>query len=215
VFSGAGISGEAPASLPRGFGLRDDLLRLMHTAARQSLGDQVTDQQVADLLGSGRKLEVVLARLSGAAGAEAANCLLALRLSVPNEAHMLAALHLARGGTHVTLNFDIGIELAYEVLTGGEAARTLPEPYCSAVAGWRLLAPADVPGLQVVASHQSFDDWVADGKPPALLKVHGSLSRDQQHLVDVVALDIEGLSDFLCEGLFRCLSFPVLGALRT
>jgi hypothetical protein len=28
VFSGAGISGEAPASLPRGFGLRDDVLRV-------------------------------------------------------------------------------------------------------------------------------------------------------------------------------------------
>jgi hypothetical protein len=85
----------------------------------------------------------------------AADCLLALRLSVPNEAHMLSALHLARGGTHVTLNFDIGIELAYEVLTGGEAAKALPEPYCSAVAGWRALAPAKVPALRVVASHQS------------------------------------------------------------
>ncbi len=76
MFSGAGISGEAPASLPRGFGLRDDLLKLMHSAARESLGTQVTDAQLADLLGSGRKLEVVLARLSGAAGLEAADCLL-------------------------------------------------------------------------------------------------------------------------------------------
>ncbi len=37
---------------------------------------------------------------------------------MPNEAQMLAALHLVLGGTHVTLNFDIGIELAYELLTG-------------------------------------------------------------------------------------------------
>lgn len=193
MFSGAGISGEAPASLPRGFGLRDDLLKLMHAAAVESLGDLVTAQQLADLLKSGRKLEVVLARLSGAAGPDAAGCLLTLRMSVPNEAHMLAGLHLALGGTHVTLNFDIGIELAYELLTGGAAADGLPWPYDSALAGWRPLVPAGVPALRVVASHREFDEWAAQGKGPALLKVHGSLSRDQQHLVDVVALDIDEL----------------------
>jgi len=193
VFSGAGISGEAPASLPRGFGLRDDLLKLMHAVAGQSLGDQVTAGQLADLVGSGRKLEVVLARLSGAAGTDAADCLLALRLSVPNEAHMLAALHLALGGTHVTVNFDVGIELAYAVLTGEAAADALPEPYRSAVAGWQALVPADVPALRVVASHRHFDVWAAGDKGPALLKVHGSLSRDQRHLADVVVLDIDEL----------------------
>lgn len=67
----------------------------MHAAARESLATEVTDGQLAELLASGRKLEVVLARLSGAAGMEAADCLLALRLQVPNEAHLLAALHLA------------------------------------------------------------------------------------------------------------------------
>ena len=193
VFSGAGISGEAPASLPRGFGLRDDLLRLMHTAARETLGSQVTDRQLANLLGSGRKLEVVLARLSGAAGAEAADCLLALRLHMPNEAHMLSGLHLALGGTHVTLNFDVGIELAYEMLTGGRSAGALPDQYRSALASWRALVPPGTPALRVVASHREFDAWAAGGKGPALLKVHGSLSRDQRHLVDVVVLDIDEL----------------------
>jgi hypothetical protein len=110
VFSGAGISGEAPASLPRGFGLRDDLLRLMHTVARESLGSVVADQQFDALVASTRKLEVVLARLSGAAGVDAAECVLALHVRLPNEAYVLTALHLALGGTHVTLNFDIGIE---------------------------------------------------------------------------------------------------------
>jgi hypothetical protein len=157
----------------------------------------VTDVQLADLLASGRKLEVVLARLSGAAGEEAADCLLALRLRVPNEAHMLAALHLALGGTHVSLNFDIGIELAHELLTSTEMADALPEPYRSAAAGWRMLAPASVPALRVVASREDFDQWVAGGKPPALLKVHGSLSRDQRHLVDVVVLDIDELGQLI------------------
>lgn len=193
MFSGAGISGDAPASLPRGFALRDDLLKLIHAAASESLGTQVTDGQIADLLASSRKLEVVLARLSGAAGVDAADCLLALRLRVPNEAQLLAALHLALGGTHVTLNFDVGIELAYEVLIGGEAMTTLPEPYQSAAADWQALAPEDAPPLSVVASHLEFEAWVANGKPPALLKVHGSLSRDQQHLLDVVVLDIDEL----------------------
>lgn len=80
----------------------------MHAASRESLGSQVTVGQLADLLDSGRKLEVVLARLSGAADVAAADCLLALRLLVPSEAHMLVGLHLALGGIHVSLNFDIG-----------------------------------------------------------------------------------------------------------
>jgi hypothetical protein len=119
--------------------------------------------------------------------------LLALRVSVPDEAHMLAGLHLALGGTHLTLNFDIGIEMAYELLTGGVAADDLPGPYRSALAAWRALVPADAGPLRVVASHQEFDAWAADGQRPALLKVHGSLSRDQRHLVDVVVLDIDEL----------------------
>jgi hypothetical protein len=192
VFSGAGISGEAPASLPRGFRLRDDLLRLMHAEARSSLETAVTDEQLAELLASGRKLEVVLARLSGATGAEAADCLLSLQLRVPNEAHLLAALHLAHGGIHVTLNFDVGIEVAYELLTG-RVASPLPKPYEAALAYWQTLAPSHAPGLRVVASHAEFDDWLAAGMPPALLKVHGSLSHDQKHLVDVVVLDIDEL----------------------
>lgn len=165
----------------------------MHAAARESLATEVTDGQLAELLASGRKLEVVLARLSGAAGMEAADCLLALRLQVPNEAHLLAALHLALGGTQVTLNFDVGIELAYELLTGGGVTTALPEPYRSALADWQALVAGPVPALRVVASRAGFDEWVTAGEPPALLKVHGSLSRDQAHLVDVVVLDIDEL----------------------
>jgi hypothetical protein len=40
----------------------------MHDAARESLGTQVTDGQLSEVLSSTRKLEVVLARLSGTAG---------------------------------------------------------------------------------------------------------------------------------------------------
>ena len=194
VFSGAGISGDAPASLPRGFGLRDDLLGLMHASAKSSLPDFVGDDQLHDLLTSSRKLEVVLGRLSGAVGIDAADCLLALHLRLPNEAHLLAALHLVRGGCHVTLNFDIGIELAHELLTGGDAAAAaLPDEYRTAAADWQALAAGHGGTLRVVASHAEFDKWVEQSKPPALLKIHGSLTSDQSHLVDVVVVDMDEL----------------------
>ena len=151
----------------------------------------MTDRQLSEVLSSTRKLEVVLARLSGTAGVETAKRLLALQLQLPNEAHLLAALHLLLGGTHVTLNFDVGVELAYDLLTGQGTAENVAEPYRSALDEWRDLVPSDAWKLRVVASHADFDDWVAAGKPPALLKAHGSLHRDQQHLIDVVALDID------------------------
>lgn len=93
----------------------------------------------------------------------------------------------------MTLNFDVGIELAYELLTGGGVTTALPEPYRSALADWQALVAGPVPALRVVASRAGFDEWVTAGEPPALLKVHGSLSRDQAHLVDVVVLDIDEL----------------------
>jgi hypothetical protein len=192
VFSGAGLSVDAPASLPRGFELRNDLLYLMHEAAKADPRSRVTDEQLDELLGSERKLEVVLGRFFGAVDAGAANCLLALRLRVPNEAHLLSALHLAWGGYHATLNFDVGIEIAYDLLTSGaKANRDLAEPYRSALVAWRALAPTDAPTLRVVASHEEFDAWHSDGLPAALLKIHGSLSRDQTHLVDVVVRDFD------------------------
>lgn len=194
VFSGAGISGEAPASLPRGFELRDDVLRLIHTTASQVATTQVSDHTLAELVGSRRKLEVVLGRLWGTVGQDALRCLLALRLDLPNEAHLLAAVHLARGGTHATLNFDIGIELAYHLLVGqAELPSSAPQEYRRLLPDWQALLPRSVPPLHVVASHGEFAAWVADGKPPALLKVHGSLSLDQRDLIDCVVVDIQEL----------------------
>jgi hypothetical protein len=58
---GAGISGEAPASLPPGFGLRDDLLRLMRTAARERLGSMVTDGSMRTCWVLGERARVVWA----------------------------------------------------------------------------------------------------------------------------------------------------------
>ena len=196
VFTGAGISGEAPASLPRGFGLRNDVLRIVHAVAARApgAGPLVTDEQRDELLESHRKLEVVLGRVWGTIGDDALACLLTLSVAVPNEAHMLAAVHLARGGTHVTLNFDVGIELAYDLLTGRAAlGDDTPAAFREMLPAWQSLVPAGCGPLRVAASRSELDAWNDAARPAALLKPHGSLSRDQTHLVDVVVVDIEEL----------------------
>jgi hypothetical protein len=103
--------------LPRGFGLRDDVLETMHEGARDRLGPLVSDDQLDRIRGEAYDLEVVLGRLWGTVGPDALDCIFALRVNVPNEAHMLSTLHLLRRGTHVTVNFDIG-ELAYDLMCG-------------------------------------------------------------------------------------------------
>jgi hypothetical protein len=194
VFSGAGISIQAPASLPGGFAVRNDVLRVVHEHAASDVPDLITNDQLDALLDSGRKLEVILGRLWGTVGDDALGCLLALHVDVPNEAHLLSALHLATGGVHLTVNLDVGIERAYELLTG---AATLPSAtpvqYARALPAWQALVPRDVPPLRVVASRPEFDAWVADDRPAALLKVHGSLDTAQRSLVDVVVIDIDEL----------------------
>ncbi|XVV15291.1 hypothetical protein ACQP2X_13400 [Actinoplanes sp. CA-131856] len=207
VFTGAGISGDEPAALPRGFGLRDAVLRTMHEAARDALGPLVTDEQLEELCGAAYKLEVVLGRLWGTVGPDALDCVLALRLDVPNEAHMLSALHLIRGGTHVTVNFDVGIEMAYDLIRG--AARLpsgTPREYHDALPLW-FAGP--VPPLRTVSSHDEFAAWESGGRPAALLKVHGGLTRGQDALADVVVVDIEELGQLTAE---RAAAVDGLGA---
>jgi hypothetical protein len=194
IFTGAGISGDPPSCLPRGFALRDRLIELLHTAAAEVSPATVTAADLTAMLGSQRKLEVVLGRLAGVVGSDALDCLLALRLELPNEAHMLCALHLARGGTQVTLNFDIGIEIAYELLCG---LRSLPdtvsESFREALPIWQQLCGPGRPPLRVIAQRTEFDRWAGSGRAPGLLKVHGSLTSGQEALLDVVVVDIEEL----------------------
>ncbi|TNH24943.1 hypothetical protein FHG89_23960 [Micromonospora orduensis] len=200
VFTGAGISGDDPAALPRGFGLRDDVLATMHEAARRRLAGLVTDAQLEAVRAEAYKLEVVLGRLWGTVGPDALDCVFALRVSVPNEAHMLAGLHLLRGGTHVTVNFDVGIELAYDLICGrADLPADAPRDYHDALPAWRALAPSDPPALLSVSSHEEFAAWLRAGRPPALLKVHGGLDRQQSTLADVVVVDIEELAQLTAE----------------
>lgn len=191
VLTGAGISGALPAGLPMGNALRDDVLRLLFDGARSFAADAAVVDDLGRLLASGRKLEVVLGRLWGIVGPDALGCLLALRVAVPNEAHLLSALHLSRGGTHATLNFDVGIELAHDLITGrAQLPAEATDRMRHQLPSWRALAGSGAP-LQTVATRADFDDWDAQGRPPALLKLHGSLSRDQTGVVDPVVVDVE------------------------
>ncbi|MEU8006398.1 hypothetical protein AB0B66_35015 [Catellatospora sp. NPDC049111] len=200
IFTGAGISGDEPAALPRGFGLRDDVLKIMHSAAQELLGPLVSDGQLDRIRGEAYKLEVVLGRLWGTVGPDALDCLFALEVRVPNEAHMLSALHLLDGGTHGTVNFDIGVEYAYDLIIGqADLPDDAPQEYVDAIGAWRALAPADPMPLLTVSSHADFAEWLRAGRPPALLKVHGGLDRQQTALADVVVVDIEELGQLTSE----------------
>jgi hypothetical protein len=189
VFSGAGLSVDPPAGLPAGNRLRDDVLAQLHSAAARATTDVVSAGDLDDLRASPMKLEVVLGRLWGTIGDDALDCLLALHLDHPNAAHLLAALHLAHGGTHVTLNLDVGIEIALDLLLAPPAPGG-PDP----LAPWRALLPEVPHPPLVVASQADLQGWWRDGQPPALLKVHGSLARDQSSLVDPVVVDIDELA---------------------
>jgi len=192
VFSGAGLSAAPPASLPLGYALRDAVLELMFEQAARYAPEIVNGGQLRQLSGPERKLEQVLGRLWRIVGHQALECLRCLRVGLPNEAHMLAALHLARGGVHVTVNFDRGIEQAYELMMpGAELPVELHKDYGEVLEQWQASATGAKP-LRVVAAREQFEDWVADGRPPGLLKVHGSLGGDGG-LIDVVVEDTEEL----------------------
>lgn len=193
VFAGAGISGSPPASLPLGYALRDSVLTLMHRCAKDYAPDLIGDEQYEELRRPERKLEQVLGRLWRVIGDEALNCLHCLQIPLPNEAHMLCALHVARGGVVATLNFDRGIEMAYDLIAGlSHLPSSLQRIYGPSLTRWRTSA-GTVSALRTVASHEEFARWSNDGCPPALLKLHGSLAATGLHLVDVVVEDTEEL----------------------
>ncbi len=194
VFTGAGLSAAAPASLPLGYALRDEVLSFMFEEASQCAGDLVTSQQVEQLSVPERKLEQVLGRLWRVTGSGALECLRCLQVTLPNQGHMFAAVHLALGGLHATVNLDRGIETAYALIAG---TRKIPDGWSAAygetLPAWQAAAGNIPKDLRVVASREEFDAWVHDGKPPALLKIHGSLPSNGGDLVDVVVEDTEEL----------------------
>jgi hypothetical protein len=179
VFTGAGVSADKPAGLPKGNELRDDILLLCRGHAAVVAGDGA-DLDPAPLRDLAWKLEFVVGRLEGIIGAHAADVLQSLELTVPNRTHLLLALHLIAGGRQVTLNFDQGVELAYDLLTG--RARGPNAGVAAVLPAWQTLAGTPLP-LRVVATETEFSAWAAErrrneaNRQPVLVKPHGSLAR--------------------------------------
>jgi hypothetical protein len=169
LFTGAGISADPPAGLPLGREFGERLLRHLQEAARV-LVPGVAGLETTTLLAD-HHLNL-LGRLQGCLGSgTVSDVLQCFRVTVPNEAHLIAAVHAARGTLHITLNFDDGVERAYALLSG--AARLnggIPAAYRHALTHWRKLFKPRQP-LQVAAARFSAVDY-AQG--PLLVKLRGS-----------------------------------------
>ncbi|MFB8774859.1 hypothetical protein [Streptomyces broussonetiae] len=128
LWSGAGISVEGPASLPTGPELTG---RVFDTFFEGGALDLVMEyHQVLGLRGTSPcplaaglpaarppRLETALeaaARARGSAVPSAFALLDDVRKAQPNRLHGFAADHIARGGHHVTANFDTCVEKAYQ-----------------------------------------------------------------------------------------------------
>jgi hypothetical protein len=192
IFSGAGLSADLPAGLPLGWAFRDLLLDMCYEETRL-ISPTAADPAVFDVVRKGTyKLEVILGRIAATVGAAALDVLALLDVTVPNESHMLAALALSHGGTHVTVNLDEGVELAYRLLTGSAVLPNTAAPVLSTVLpSWQALAPANCPPLSVVASQHEFHVWGGGRSSYTLLKIHGSIRKanNRIEIIDPVVED--------------------------
>ena len=187
LFTGAGISSGPPARLPLG--------PTFHRLLRQACGSQartfapdVVDERVLGALQSGRWN--LLARIENTLPGSGRGAVRAMRVDVPNEEHLLAAIHLARGGYHVTVNFDDGLELAYDLLAG---RRWLSPEYVDAseaLPAWRRWFPPAAPTLSVASRPDQFATRHYRSRP-LLVKLHGSLGE----AADGVALSLPAVTD--------------------
>jgi hypothetical protein len=169
LLTGAGISAGPPASLPLGHRL-DELLRLCcFEAAARVAPDAVDPVGLATVGGRGRNL---IARLAACAGTSSVEDLLrCFHVTVPNEGHLLAAVHAVRGTLHVTMNFDDGIETAYALLGGtAQLPPTTPGEFHRALEDWRRAVRPTSP-LRVEAAQFAAVDF---DHRPLLIHLRGS-----------------------------------------
>ena len=171
VMSGAGISAGSPASLPLG----DEFHRLLvdaYLTATERVAPGMLTPRARAAIAHGRW--DLIARLYGCMGEAATGVVACFAVAVPSEAHLLAALHLATGGMHVTLNFDDGIERAYALLRGDcELPVEAGPAYHAALGVWRGAFPRDAPPLHVVAAVTDLEP-ARLGRRPLLVKLRGS-----------------------------------------
>jgi hypothetical protein len=173
ILTGAGISVDAPASLPLGDEFHERLLWCCHAAARRFAPEAVTAGGIQLLISGGRRniLGCIEDCLDTGTVADVLGC---MRVRIPTEAHLLCALHAAHGARHATINFDNGVELAYALLTGAaELPDDAPAEYRDALGAWRATMPDSGPLRVVSTPHELAERCYGD--QPTLIKLRGSV----------------------------------------
>ncbi len=178
IFSGAGLSHLAPASIPMGNAFHRRLRELCLARSAPYAGDLV-DATTLDAIRTSRLN--LLARIENTSPGAGSSALRTMTVAIPNECHLLAAIHLAGGGLHLTMNFDDGIERAYALLSGNAELPAAAKPsFHQALADWRDRFPDPVAPLRVVSRSQEISSALP-GRP-LLVKLHGSLGRHAEGL---------------------------------
>jgi aminodeoxyfutalosine deaminase len=171
IFSGAGLSHAPPSSLPLGEEFHRQLREIAWSRAAPLLGDLV-DHDMLDVLRTS-KINF-LARIENTAPGTGAGALRCMSVAIPNEPQLLAAVHLAQSGVHVTMNFDDGIERAFALLSGDvELPDGASMAQREALGAWRACFPAHRPRLVVCARAERIAS--STSSRPLLVKLHGSM----------------------------------------
>lgn len=178
IFSGAGLSDVAPASIPMGNAFHRRLRELCLARSAPYAGDLV-DAATLDAIRTSRLN--LLARIENTSPGAGSSAIQFMTVAVPNECHLLAALHLAHGGLHLTMNFDDGIEQAYALLSGDSELPAGAKPiFHQALQVWRDRFPNPSPALRVVSRSQEIGSALPGHS--ILVKLHGSLGRHAEGL---------------------------------
>ena len=189
VFTGAGLSEWAPAGIATGKAFHRRLRELCRDRSLPFTADLV-DGAVLDMVPGN-----LLARIENTRPGTGAAALGSMRVSVPAEGHLLAALLLALGGLQVTVNFDEGVERAYALLSGStELPAHARARFGPPLAAWRELWPQSAPALRVASRPGRIAP--ALGVHPLLVKLNGSLGLH----ADGVTLPFPPLTDEPDEG---------------
>jgi hypothetical protein len=172
VFTGAGMSHDAPAGLPLGRGFHRLLADACYADAMRIAPD-IVDRAVLGALDTGNWN--LLARIESTMPGAGSGAVAAMKITIPNEAHLLAAIHLAHGGYQLTVNFDDGVETAYQLLSGAvQFGAEVPLCFHDALVAWRRCFPVSAPPLRVISDPEGFAS-ASFGTRPLLVKLHGSL----------------------------------------
>lgn len=163
VLTGAGISVDAPSSLPAGNGYT---CRALEHGCDDAHPDQVGRIfEVAGMPGGFPRFEAVLTVIAQCYGQTGLHHLLSDMVDItPNDLHVFFAQHLETGGRHVTANIDPGIETALAPSHVAQAAQRLLHFHGLATPGsdptqLGITLPSIEHGLEP-AVQQRLDSWL-------------------------------------------------------